>query len=431
MTRPIDAFTDQPPELFNQTVQLKNELAEAKAEVERLASGKWTDDEIVSLGAKLSCTWKAIASTREQQLTAATQAREAAQQRAEKAEQEVRLFEEIYGGGAESISKALHDRAEVAESRVYELEAAIRTHWEQKADDRCWEDDSKLYAVVPLPDTTNRCIGDPAAMNELEQQLTAAQQAKEAAEERAEKAEREHEGTLKERVECEECIDKMYLDVVGQPAQWSNNFDYKDAADMVEQVAFARDQEIGRHINAREVAESRVCELEAENAKLWKNDELKAGIIAEEKAEKAKLREQLAYLATDAGPDSDAAVIKQLREEVASVKRGYDQLDKNWHAVHESAMTAIRQMFCNPDATVPEICEEIGKLREKLTRVNQENRIKEEQVARCVQVVRGPARLGSGKWCVAIAEERSWDVPGDGEFEIDHDQIAIRLSEEK
>lgn len=57
-------------------------------------------------------------------------------------------------------------RAETAEARVKELETAIRTHWEQKADDRCWEDDSKLYSVVPLPDTTARCIGDPEVMLE-------------------------------------------------------------------------------------------------------------------------------------------------------------------------------------------------------------------------------------------------------------------------
>lgn len=270
---------------------------------------------------------------------------------------------------------------ETCRMEAYRIVTENMWGWEENASDEL-TGDQEAHADMLARELKSFALSHAA---DLEQQLTAAQQAKEAAEQRAEKAEREHEGTLKERVECEECIDKMYLDVVGQPAQWSNNFDYKDAADMVEQVAFARDQEIGRHINAREVAESRVYELEAENA---------------------RLREQLAYLATDAGPDSDAAVIKQLREEVASVKRGYDQLDKNWHAVHESAMTAIRQMFCNPDATVPEICEEIGKLREKLTRVNQENRIKEEQVARCVQVVRGPCnRLPAGKWAIFIKGE--------------------------
>jgi len=61
---------------------------------------------------------------------------------------------------------AVRNRCHYAEKRVKELETAIRTHWEQKADDRCWEDDSKLYSVVPLPDTTARCIGDPEVMLE-------------------------------------------------------------------------------------------------------------------------------------------------------------------------------------------------------------------------------------------------------------------------
>jgi len=61
---------------------------------------------------------------------------------------------------------AARKRCHYAEMRVKELETAIRTHWEQKADDRCWEDDSKLYSVVPLPETTARCIGDPEVMLE-------------------------------------------------------------------------------------------------------------------------------------------------------------------------------------------------------------------------------------------------------------------------
>lgn len=50
--------------------------------------------------------------------------------------------------------------------RAEKLESAIREHWSQKNDDRCWEDDVKLYAAVPLPESTHHCIGDPAAMLE-------------------------------------------------------------------------------------------------------------------------------------------------------------------------------------------------------------------------------------------------------------------------
>ena len=35
------------------------------------------------------------------------------------------------------------------ESRVDELEAAIRKHRDQRGDDRCWLDDEELYKVLP------------------------------------------------------------------------------------------------------------------------------------------------------------------------------------------------------------------------------------------------------------------------------------------
>lgn len=35
------------------------------------------------------------------------------------------------------------------ERRVQELEAAIRSHRDQRGDDRCWLDDEKLYKVLP------------------------------------------------------------------------------------------------------------------------------------------------------------------------------------------------------------------------------------------------------------------------------------------
>lgn len=35
-----------------------------------------------------------------------------------------------------------------AEQRVSQLETAIRTHRDQRGDDRCWLDDAELYAVL-------------------------------------------------------------------------------------------------------------------------------------------------------------------------------------------------------------------------------------------------------------------------------------------
>lgn len=48
--------------------------------------------------------------------------------------------------------------------RIKELEDAIRTHRSQKADDRCIEDDDRLYAVLQDGVTCDRHVGDKAAM---------------------------------------------------------------------------------------------------------------------------------------------------------------------------------------------------------------------------------------------------------------------------
>lgn len=42
---------------------------------------------------------------------------------------------------------------------------AVREHWSQRADDRCWEDDDRLYAAAGLPPVDRR-VGDKAAMLE-------------------------------------------------------------------------------------------------------------------------------------------------------------------------------------------------------------------------------------------------------------------------
>ncbi|MDE2104902.1 MAG: hypothetical protein KGL39_47130 [Patescibacteria group bacterium] len=50
-------------------------------------------------------------------------------------------------------------------AEVRTLRAAIKAHHDQRADDRCWEDDVALYraANLEVPPDLN-CVGDPAAM---------------------------------------------------------------------------------------------------------------------------------------------------------------------------------------------------------------------------------------------------------------------------
>jgi len=40
--------------------------------------------------------------------------------------------------------------------------------------------------------------------------------------------------------------------------------------------------------------------------------------------------------------------IEQLQAELTSVKAGYEQLDRNWHAVHEAAMSTIERVVGLP-----------------------------------------------------------------------------------
>lgn len=142
MTRPIDASTDQPPacpwkqliakvryeagqvygrnaDRYWQTkrilavieahalaaANMESQLAEAKAEIERLALNLKAVEHFRAEFDEMDLEIKKL----EQQLTAAQQAREAA-------EREVRLYEEIYGGGAVALLKAMRDRTEAAES---------------------------------------------------------------------------------------------------------------------------------------------------------------------------------------------------------------------------------------------------------------------------------------------------------------------------
>lgn len=47
----------------------------------------------------------------------------------------------------------VENRAIIAETRIGELEAAIRHHRDERGDDRCHADDGRLYAVLPEGDT--------------------------------------------------------------------------------------------------------------------------------------------------------------------------------------------------------------------------------------------------------------------------------------
>lgn len=49
---------------------------------------------------------------------------------------------------------------------IERLQAAIRTHRDQKADDRCWMDDAKLYAALPEGPKHDLRVGDTAEMLE-------------------------------------------------------------------------------------------------------------------------------------------------------------------------------------------------------------------------------------------------------------------------
>lgn len=71
---------------------------------------------------------------------------------------EARQFKAAMGwakSGGESIELLL--------AEVERLEAAIKKHHAQKADDRCWMDDDVLYEAAGLP-VVDRHVGDKAAM---------------------------------------------------------------------------------------------------------------------------------------------------------------------------------------------------------------------------------------------------------------------------
>lgn len=58
---------------------------------------------------------------------------------------------------------AVLDDLRDARTRILQLESAVAEHHAQKADDRCWMDDDKLYAAAGLPPGDGR-VGDKEAM---------------------------------------------------------------------------------------------------------------------------------------------------------------------------------------------------------------------------------------------------------------------------
>lgn len=64
----------------------------------------------------------------------------------------------------ESDDLMLRMTIERQQARIDKLEAAIRQHRDQKADDRCWEDDQRLYEVLGEPFKVVNNVGDKVAM---------------------------------------------------------------------------------------------------------------------------------------------------------------------------------------------------------------------------------------------------------------------------
>lgn len=72
--------------------------------------------------------------------------------------------------------------------------------------------------------------------------------------------------------------------------------------------------------------------------------------------------------------------IAALTVERDEARAGYDLLDKNWSALHESAMHQIRRALEMPDAAIPELVQRINALKQAAS-LDQELR-KSEQLAR-------------------------------------------------
>lgn len=70
-------------------------------------------------------------------------------------------------------------------------------------------------------------------------------------------------------------------------------------------------------------------------------------------------------LGTQAANDDLHKALAAAQEERDEARAGYRRLDENWHAVHEGAMTPIREALGLPDGSVPELLEAISQLRRR------------------------------------------------------------------
>jgi len=94
-------------------------------------------------------------------------------------------------------------------------------------------------------------------------------------------------------------------------------------------------------------------------------------------------------------------------------RAGYHALDRNWHAVHEGAMTQIREAVGNPDATVPEIVEHVKRLAGEVERLTVAERQWQttygdlEHVVHSIkEILGGPADEGCVWSAQRVVEER-------------------------
>ena len=68
-----------------------------------------------------------------------------------------------------------------------------------------------------------------------------------------------------------------------------------------------------------------------------------------------------------------AEEVAELQDELSEARSGYHDLDHNWATVHDAAMRALSGALEMPDATVPELCQEILRLRAQQRRSSNGN----------------------------------------------------------
>lgn len=77
---------------------------------------------------------------------------------------EAAILDIIERGDTDPVVSLLRTALKVATQRILLLENAIRAHRSQKADDRCVEDDDRLYEAIGDGVKCDRQVGDKSAM---------------------------------------------------------------------------------------------------------------------------------------------------------------------------------------------------------------------------------------------------------------------------